>query len=508
MLTAAVLSAFMSSTGAVAVLIPVVLRVARSAGVSPSRLLLPLSFGALLGGMLTLIGTPPNLVVSAALEEAELEPFRFLDFTAPGLVMTVGATLLLVGLRRRLLPTRAPAAEEAVEGVPRVALEQLVEEYDLGHTTHGFRVPSGSALVGASLGELSLPERFGADVMLLHPGAEETPGPDTRVEANALVVLQGEQDAVARAAAELGIEEVPPERLRDILPEHARRAAEVILTPRSQLLNQTLKETRFRDRFGLQVVGIRRKGKPLDHPLADIRLRFGDTLLVRGAPARLIALRSQYRQFVLVGEADLPGLTAPERRAPLAVAVVAGMVALLVTGVVPPVVAVLLAGGAMVFTRSVQLPSAYRAVSWESLILIAAMLPMATALDKTGGLDIAARALVDNLGRLGPYWTLAALFLATSALSLLMSNTATSVLLAPVALKAAVELGVEPHAFLMAVAFGASTAFSTPMASPTNTLVLPLGQYRFRDYLRAGVPLQLLVFALTMLVVPVFFPFR
>jgi di/tricarboxylate transporter len=306
----------------------------------------------------------------------------------------------------------------------------------------------------------------------------------------------------------LEIEYVPPERLRDLLPEHARRAAEIILTPRSQLLNQTLKESRFRDRFGLQVVGIRRKGKPLDHPLADIRLRFGDTLLVRGTPARLVALRSQYRQFVLVGEADPPGPTATERRAPLAVGVVAGMVALLVSGVVPPVVAVLVAGGAMVLTRGVELPSAYRAVSWESLILIAAMLPMATALEKTGGLDIAARVLVDNLGELGPYWTLAALFLATSMLSLLMSNTATSVLLAPVALKAALELGVEPRAFLMAVAFGASTAFSTPMASPTNTLVLPLGQYRFTDYLRAGVPLQLLVFALTMLVVPVFFPFR
>jgi di/tricarboxylate transporter len=166
-----------------------------------------------------------------------------------------------------------------------------------------------------------------------------------------------------------------------------------------------------------------------------------------------------------------------------------------------------LAAGAMVITRCVELPSAYRAVSWESLILIAAMLPMATALDNTGGLDIATRALVDHVGELGPHWTLAALFLATSSLSLLMSNTATSVLLAPVALKAATELGVDPHAFLMAVALGASTAFSTPMASPTNTLVLPLGQYRFADYLRAGLPLQLFVFVLTVLVVPFFFPF-
>jgi len=504
----ALLSAFMSSTGAVAVLIPVVMRVARDAKISPSRLLIPLSFGSLLGGMLTLIGTPPNLVVSAALQDAGFEPFGFLDFTAPGLLMMVGATLLLVGLSRRVLPTRAPTTDESAAGIPRVALDKLVEEYDLGHTTHGFRVPDGSPVVGATLADLALPDRFGAEVLLVHPGAEATPGPETRLESGALVVLQGTPAAMERAANEMAIEHVPPEKLRALLPQYARKVAEIVLTPRSQLLNQTLIECRFRDRFGLQVVGIRRRGKPLDHPLSDIRLRFGDTLLVRGTPARLGALRSQYRQFVLVGEADLPGPAAPERRAPLAILVVVAMAALLISGIVPPVVAVLLAAGAMVLTRCVELPSAYRAVSWESLVLIAAMLPMATALEKTGGLEIASRALVEAVGGLGPRWALAALFAATSVLSLMISNTATSVLLAPVALRTAIELGVDPHAFLMAVALGASTAFSTPMASPTNTLVLPLGQYRFVDYLRAGVPLQILVFALTVLVVPVFFPFH
>lgn len=516
--TSALLSALMSSTGAVAVLIPVVAGLSRNAGISPSKLLMPLSFGSLLGGMLTLIGTPPNMVVSAALEAEGLEPFHFFSFTPPGLIMLIAGVVYLTGFGRRLLAPRARvpgqngAEMDEIDHRPAV---ELIDDYGLRRVTFAVRVGDDSPLVGQPLREEHLTDRYRLAVLDIRREdgitiLEGPPTADSVIPARSYLLLRGNLPDVERACQELSLEQVDREAT---LPEEGApelMAAEVLLTPRSRLIGQTLKGARFQDRYDVQVIGIRRLGRPIEGDLGDLRLRFGDALLVRGTPRRLRNLRARRSNLVVVTEAaglrPLGGRPASEERhAPKAILITAAMLIFMATGLLPVVTAALLAGLAMVATRCIKLPRAYSAINWESLILIACMLPMATAMEKTGGLELIVSGVVSGLGPLGSTGLMAGLFLITSLLSLVMSNTATSVLIAPVAIRAALALGASPHAFLMTVALAASTAFATPMASPTNTLVLVPGEYRFRDYVRLGVPLQVLVFVLTVLVVPLLF---
>ena len=505
MLAVALLSSFMSSTGAVAVMLPVVVALAWDAGISPSKLLMPLSLGSLFGGMLTLIGTPPNLVVSQQLKSAGLEPFNFFAFTPPGLaVLAVGLAFMLV-IGRRLLPSRAPASQGGRDAAEELSTRELADIYGLpGQLVH-LRVRDDSPLAGRCLRDADLRARYAVSVLAIRTAGGEASRPmvpETCFEGGDELFVQGSAAAVREMAAGEALEPVDG---RSLLPGNLG-LVEVLLTPRSRLIGQTLRELRFRERFRVTVAGIQRVGRAVEGDLADVRLRFGDTLLVKGPWSHIDLLQGQQRDFVVVSHPPKREHPDPsERRAPIAILILLGMLVVMTTGVLPTFTAVLLAAVAMVATGCLGMEEAYRSVNWQSVVLIAAMLPMATALEASGGMQLIVDGLT-SLGGSGPLLMMAVLFVVTSLLSQVMSNTATTVLLAPIAFQAAVALGTSPHALLMAVAIAASTAFSTPIASPTNTIVLSAGAYRFGDYVKVGVPLQLLTLVVTLLVVPAVFP--
>jgi di/tricarboxylate transporter len=279
------------------------------------------------------------------------------------------------------------------------------------------------------------------------------------------------------------------------------------LTPRSRLEGRSLQDARFRSRYGVTVLALMRRGEKVEENIAEVPLRFGDTLLVEGTWQDIESLTQEHEDFIVVGQPrELTERFHSRHKAAIALTIMVAMLVAMTLEIVPAVSAVLLAAVAMVLSGSVRPRDFYASINWESVVLIAAMLPMATALEKSGGVQFVADTLTHNLGAWGPLAIMAGLFLITSFFSQFISNTATTVLVAPIAARTALELGIDPHAFLMAVALSASTAFATPIASPVNTLVLGPGDYRFSDFARIGVPLQVLVLTLVMLLVPLFFP--
>jgi di/tricarboxylate transporter len=518
MLAVALLSAFMSSTGTVAILLPVVMTLAWEAKISPSRLLIPLAYASLLGGMLTLIGTPPNIIVSNQLAAGGLSPFGFFTFTPVGLVMVAVGVLFMVVAGGRLLPMRkgqSPASLSAGEEAA-VTLSELAAAYRLPENMFRLRVRRLSPLVGSSLSRLGLRSRHGVTVIEVQSRAHEdaVPGParpaepGTILEAHDILLVQGDPADVARLAREQVLGVLPADASENHIVSREVGLVEVLLTPRSRLIGQTLRGARFRDLYNTTVLAIRRLGEPLSGDISTIPLRFGDTLLVEGTWRNISLLREEPNNFVVVGQPkEMKARTRRSHRAPHALVIVGLLLVLMTFDIVPAVTAVLLAAAALVLTGSVTMEEAYRSLNVESLVLIAGMLPVATALDKSGGIQFISGAMVGGLGAYGPLALMTGLFLLTSLFSQFISNTATTVLVAPIAFQAAASLGVAPQAFLMAVAVAASTSFATPIASPVNTLVLGPGNYHFGDFARLGIPLQFLMLLVSLVVLPLLFGF-
>lgn len=520
MLVVAGLSAFMSSTGTVAILLPAVVALARKAGTTAARLLIPLAFASLLGGMLTLIGTPPNLVVSQELEAAGQQPFSFFAFTPIGLVMLALGVGYMALIGRRLLPDRAPAAASVAPGgaggAEPVTVSELAAAYGLSGHLFQVRVGPDSPLVGRTVEQAAIRRRYELTVveLLRRPVGSRTPRPlpqiepDTALRAEDELLLQGTPEQLGRFCDEQAVLALPtPDAGAAAAALDDVGLAEVLLPPRSRLLGKSLRQLEFRDRYDVNVLALLRMGTPVVGDVAEVPLRFGDTLLVQGDWKRIRTLRHQQRDFVVVGEP--PGERAGPGLMPrsyVAIAILVAMLVVMTPGLVPTVVAVLVAAVLMILTRCLTMEDAYGSMSWQSLVLIAAMLPMATALQSTGGMDLMVEALIGSLGRLGPLVVMAALFAFTSLASQFISNTATTVLVAPVALQTALQMDVSPRTYLIVIAIAASTAFSSPVASPVNTMVLSPGGYRFADYLRAGIGLQLLIGVATVALAPVFFP--
>ena len=505
MLGTGALSAFMSSTGTVAVMLPVATALAWNARISPSLLLIPVSIAAALGGLLTLISTPPNLIVANELQAAGYAPFGFFDFTPLGLAALAIGVVVLAVFGGRLLPSRAPADGPASNGPAVVPGPELMQEYEVGATVRVL-VRSTSLLVGRSPTEAGLRQRYGVNVVAIRRrgpgGRRRLPHTGSQgLRAGDEVDLQGPAEAVERLVEEQELRRVETPEEPDAM------LAEVLLTPRSRLIGRTLAEVGFRERYGLNVLSVRRRGERLGETHATMPLRFADSLLVAGTPERIEALKREAGDFVVVAQAEEApphGPLTPRQLA--AIAAIVGMMALLAFEVVPAVIAVLLAAAAMVLTKVLDMEAAYRSINWESVVLIAAILPMATALEKTGGMDLIVRQL-GALESAGPLALLAALFVVTGVLGQVISNTATALLVAPVALRAALEIGASPYPFLMAVAVAASSSFATPVASPITMLVLGPGAYRFGDFFRVGVLVQGLLLIVTLVLVPLLFPF-
>lgn len=512
MLVVGGLGAFMSSTAVVAIFIPVVLRICQNSGMAPRSLMMPLSVAALVSGMMTLVATAPNLVVNAELVRQGAEGFGFFSFTPFGLPLLVLAIAYML-VARRLLGGGARAGEGAP---PRAGLRDWVEQYGLAGREYRVRVAPGSPLAGRRVEELSSRApgvrllaieragRFSSDV--IRPAAR------TELQAGDVLLLDvlapdAEIEALQRRFA---VEPLPldggayfTDRSQEI------GMAEAIVPAESRLVGRTVLQARVRSESGLTVIGLRRGRNVHGRGLREEPLKVGDTLLVTGFWPDILRLRAEGSDLVLLNlPAESDEVLPAARRAPQAVAVLALTVGLMVGGVVPNVHAALIGCLLMGLLGCVDMNSAYRSISWKSIVLIVGMLPFSLALQRTGGVDLAADAVLALAGDAAPRVVLAILFAATAALGLFISNTATAVLMAPVALAVAKDMGASPYPFAMIVALAASAAFMTPVSSPVNTLVVGPGDYAFGDFVRVGVPFTAVVMAVSLVLVPWLLPLR
>ncbi|KEY57711.1 SLC13 family permease [Serratia sp. DD3] len=507
MLCVAGLGAIMSSTGVVAIFIPVVLSVAGRMKISPGRLMMPLSFAGLISGMMTLVATPPNMVVNSELVREGIEGFGFFAVTPIGvLVLVLGVGYMLVA-RRWLVDNRGINANVDWQ---RRTFRDLIRDYKLSGRARRLAIRSGSPLIGCSLDELHLRVRYSANVI----GIERwrrfrrvmvSAFANTELrEGDVLLIDIFDDDIDLRQFCREQLLE--PMVLRgEYFSEQSRNVgmAEVSLIPNSALLGKSLRDVGFRRRYDLNVVGIRRNGETLKGQLANIPIELGDILLVIGDWKAIRQLQAENHDFMVLNlPAEVDEVAPAINQAPHALFCLALMVAMMLTKEIPNPIAALIACLLLGAFRCIDMESAYKAIHWPSLILIVGMMPFAQALQKTGGVDLIVRGLMDIAGDAGPRVMLACLFVLCSVIGLFISNTATAVLMAPIAIAAAQKMGVSPYPFALVIAIAASAAFMTPVSSPVNTLVLGPGNYKFGDFVKIGVPFTVLVMMVSLIVIP------
>nr|WP_153649138.1 SLC13 family permease [Klebsiella quasipneumoniae] len=512
MLTVAGLGAFMSSTGVVAIFIPVVLSVSARMNTSPSRLMMPLSFAGLISGMMTLVATPPNLVVNSELLREGLHGFSFFSVTPIGLVVLILGIVYMLAVRFML---KTDNGDSARDGRKRSTFRDLIREYHLTGRARRLAIRPGSPMIGQRLDDLKLRERYCANVI----GVERW-----RRFRRVIVNVNGVSEFRARdvllidmSASDVDLRQFCGEQMLEPMvlrgEYFADQAldvgmAEVALIPDSEMIGKTVREIAFRTRFGLNIVGMKRDGKAMDGSVVDEPLQLGDILLMVGNWRQIALLAKRGRDFVVLNmPVEVDDASPAHSQAPHAIFCLVLMVALMLTDEIPNPIAAIIACLLMGKFRCINAESAYKAIHWPSIILIVGMMPFALALQKTGGVDLVVKGLMDVAGGEGPYLMLGCLFVMCAAIGLFISNTATAVLMAPIALAAAKSMGVSPYPFAMVVAMAASAAFMTPVSSPVNTLVLGPGKYSFSDFVKIGVPFTVLVMVVCVLLIPVLFPF-
>lgn len=518
------IGAFVSNTGTVALMLPIVVSMAASAGTNVSRLLMPLAFASSLGGMLTLIGTPPNLVIQQSLADNGFEPLSFFSFTPVGLVALVIGILVLLPLSKWFLKGRYAGDKKG--GKQGKSLTQLVEEYRLGDMLTRFRVDARSALRGRTIAEIDIHNRYGLAIIevrhesnrqkgLLKNIEQKLAGPETCLEEDDIIFITGDKAEAERFARDFALvpetDNADEENEGKVLDFYEIGIAEIVILPTSNLVNRMLKDAGFRAQYNINVIGVRRKGEYIMSDLPNVKLNSGDVLLVQGTWENIGRLGNDEDRWVVLGQplAEAAKVTL-DYKAPLAAAIMLLMVAAMVFDFIPvaPVTAVMIAGVLMVLLGCFKnVEAAYKTINWESVVLIAAMMPMSVALQKTGASAMISHSLVSSLGSLGPYVLLAGIYFTTSLLSLFISNTTAAVLMAPIAMSTALESSISPYPLLFAVTFGASMCFASPFSTPPNALVMQAGQYKFMDYVKVGLPLQLIIGLVMVLVLPLLFPF-
>ncbi len=681
MLTAGVMSAFMNNIGVAALLLPVILDIARQTGRPPSKLLLPLVFGALLGGMMTLIGTPPNILISDALRDANLEPFAFFDFAPAGIMLLLAGTVFMVLLGRHLLPLRdpiqaipdqdedadevyalrevlaeiiipvdsgltgktlaesrigralglnilavvrngrsqlAPVPEtllregdsllalgrldrlqllseqpafnvsdapvdlwhllpgpvgmaefeigadspfvgktllqleirhlwnvnvlairrdgkirrELLQDVPLVArdwlliqgeddnletLRQLLDfrvldeadaaAYRIEESLLTITIPENSPLVGKSLTESRLGRTYGLTALsVTRSGQPEfVPGPDTELLAGDTLVVEGQPRdlAILRDLQELIINPNPDIKFEQ-LTSGSMRLVQAMLSPFTTLSNKTLQNLNFRERFGLNVLAIWRGGRAYRSNLAEFPLRLGDALLLYG-PHQKIKLLGQEPDFLVLNQEAQADFRL--EKAPVAGGIMLGVIGVVLLGLLPISIAAIIGAVLMVITRCLDMEEAYRFIEWKAVFLIAGMLPLGIAMESTGAAALLANGMLQVVGGFGPRAVLAGLFVLAMVATLFMPNPVVAVLLSPIALTSAADLGVSPYPLMMAIAVGASSSFLSPVGHPANVLVMGPGGYRFSDYIKVGLPLVVVLLGVVVTAVPLFWPF-
>lgn len=522
MLVTAVIGAFVSNTGTVALMLPIVVSLAAATQSNSRELLMPLAFASSLGGMLTLIGTPPNLVIQETLIEAGYPALSFFSFLPVGVICIIVGIAILLPLSKYFLSTET--AKDETGGKSGKTLPELVNEYRLTDKLHRLIIPSGSRLIGHKMADLDLYNRYKLSVMekrteetvhgkLLRNISQTTVGAETIFKENDIIYVSGEKADAERFANEYRLSLTPINKdddNADILEFYDIGMAELLLLPNSRLTGRPIRNTALRAKYHINVIAIRRKGDYIRDGLADVRLTPGDILLVQSSWDNIARLNNEEDDWVVLGQPlDEAAKVTLTYKAPVAAIIMTAMVAAMVFDFIPiaPVTAIMLAAVLMVICGCFRnVDAAYKTINWESIVLIGAMMPMSIALEKTGASSLLSHTLVNTLGAYGPVILLGGIYFTTSLLTMFISNTATAVLMAPIALSSATELGVSPYAYLFAVTLGASMCFASPFSTPPNALVMQAGRYSFMDYIKVGLPLQIIMGFVMIIVLPLLFP--
>ncbi len=526
MIVTAAIGMFVSNTGTVALMLPIVVSMAAAAGTSSRRLLMPLAFASSMGGMMTLIGTPPNLIVSDTLQNAGYEPLGFFSFLPVGLVTLVVGVLYLLPMTKWVLVHKEKASDRKSKGK---SLKELVNEY--GVTENLFRVhikDAASKAIGKTVVDLNIYREYGLNVLELRRSTgqnrfvrtvnQQLASPDLVLNQNDVLYISGDPEMMEKFAADYSLrlldrhtDEIDGSSSNASLDFFDIGVAEILIMPSSSMINRTIIDAGFRSKFNVNVLGIRRKHDYILHDLGEVKMHDGDVLLVQGAWKDIARMKNESNNWVVLGEPlEAAAKVTLDYKAPVAALIMVAMVVMMVVDSIPvaPVTSVLLAAVLMVITGCVRsVEAAYKTINWQTIVLFAAMLPMSIALEKTGVSEMISGAIVTGLGGSGPVLLLAGIYAATSLMTIFISNTVTAVLMAPIALQCAVQIGVSPVPFMFAVTVAASMCFASPFSTPPNALVMSAGQYTFMDYVKVGLPLQILMGVVMVLVLPLMFPF-
>ena len=537
MLVTSFIGAFVSNTGTVALMMPIIMSLAAGSGMQSSRFLMPLAFAGSLGGMLTLIGTPPNLVIDEVLTESGFKPLAFFSFFPVGIIVIAIGIIVLMPLSKIFLSRKQSGKKKKTK-----SLDDLVDEYRLLDNLHRYIVPSNRTsaakdengepmnIVGKTLKELSIQKKYGVSIIEIRNEKKSRLGlvqdvnqnmakSSSTIQEHDILYIIGDEQKMQRFAQDYGLR-----RMKDVkIDFYDLGLTEIVVMPTSNFAGLRIGEANLRKRFGINVLGVKRGGgsssseggrsgnEYITDNLIAAKLHVGDMLLVQGEWTNLTHLTADTTNWVVL---DQPEKAADkvllDYKAPVAAAIMLLMIAMMVFDFIPvaPVTAVIIAGLLTVFAgcfRNVE--AAYKTINWESIVLIAAMMPMSTALEKTGASALVSQRLVDSLGSMGPTALLAGIYFTTSFMTMFISNTATAVLMAPIALVAAQQVGVSPYSFLFAVTLGASMCFASPFSTPPNALVMKAGGYTFMDYVKVGLPLQIFIGVVMTFVLPLLFPY-
>ena len=515
------IGAFVSNTGTVALMLPIVVSMAMNANINSSRLLMPLAFSSSLGGMMTLIGTPPNLIINGELIKNGFPSLTFFSFTPVGLVALAVGLLYLIPVSKRFLNKTDPHQENKKDGK---SLSDLMDEYQLSKDIHLVMIGKNASFVGKTLLESHISEKYEVNVteILRKPSLNssifqnpnrELAQASTILNEGDILFVQGDIRKIEAMAWEKSLRLIEDKftSQEELMNSQKHGIAEVLITSTSRLVNLPIKKSKFREQFSLNILGMQRNETYILKNLKDQRIHSGDILLVQGSWKNIARLNDQHRHLIVLGqplkEASKVTLT---HKAPIAAIIMLLMVVSMMFDFIPiqPVTAVLVASLLMVFSGALpNVEAAYKTINWESVVLIAAMLPMALALEKTGASAWVSEMLVGKLGGYNPYILLASIYFTTSLLTMFISNTATAILIAPIAMSAAIGMGINPLPLLIAVSVGASMCFASPFSTPPNALVMSAGRYTFMDYVKVGLPLQILMGIVMILVLPILFPF-
>lgn len=517
--TVSMFGTVLSNTGTVAILIPVVMSMAVQMKISPSKFLIPLTYSSSLGGLMTLIGTASTLVVSDALVHEGYAPLGFFSITGIGSIALLSGIFFMLTIGRKLLPKEQPNVYAANNGMSPGELAGIYKVYDHLHFIY---VPKSSDIVGERIVDLQLASQYGITVIEIERKPKERlplmnntqsivarAGDVMYPEDLLLVFGEKEQVQIFVEKFELEGRNFDATEIKNHFLNKSFGMTEILLTPHSTLENHTIADMQFRKRYECNVLAIKRKGKYIQSDLTKEKLKQGDALLVHGQWENIEMLALDKKDLVVLGTVSKDAdLAYAKGKSPIAGGIMLLMLALMIFNIFTPVISVLFAAFLLVVTGCIRtFEGGYQRISWEVVVLIATMLPMAIALEKTGGAQFISNLILDWFGGYGPYGVLISFFLLASIFSQFISNTATAVIFAPIAITTAVRMGVSPYPFIMAVAMAAGMSFSTPIATPANVLVMNAGGYRFKDFVKIGLPMQLFVGTIVIIALPILFPF-